>query len=143
VEEGEVYRPNDRRTNKEQPEVVTAAGKPRARGGRRKGALEQWRREWGVTLAPTSRARFYACTAPSLALPPNLPAKLHLVPTGEGSSRAADGLVLDGRGEMHVAVQVNGVSQGTKHGSPPRPRPGWAFGQPHAGNQSHPLCLGS
>jgi hypothetical protein len=55
--------------------------------GRRKGAPEQWRQEWGVTLAPSSRVRFYACTAPSPALPPILPAKHHLVPAGEGSSR--------------------------------------------------------
>jgi hypothetical protein len=39
-------------------------------------------------------------------------------------------------------VQVNGASQGTKHGPPPRPRPGWAFGRPHTGNQSLPTCLG-
>jgi hypothetical protein len=78
--------------------------------GRRKGAPEQWRQEWGVTLAPSSRARFYACTAPSPALPPILPANHHPVPAGEGSSRTADGLVPDDGGEMHGAVQVNGAS---------------------------------
>jgi hypothetical protein len=60
------------------------------------------------------------------------------VPAGKGSSRAADGLVPDGGGEMHGAVQVNGASQGTKHGPPARPRPGWAFGRPHTDNQSLP-----
>jgi hypothetical protein len=141
VEVGEVYHLNHRRTNKEPPEVVTAAGKRRARGGRRKGAPEQWRREWGVTLAPTSRTRFYACTAPSPALPPILLTKHHPVPAGEGSSRAADGLVPDGGGEMHGEVQVSGASQGTKHGPPARPRPGWAFGRPHTGNQSRPEVI--
>jgi hypothetical protein len=106
--------------------------------GRRKGAPEQWRQEWGVTLAPSSRACFYACTAPSPALPPILLTKHHPVPAGEGSSRAADGLVPDDGGEMHGAMQVSGASQGTKHGPPARPRPGWAFGRPHTGNQSHP-----
>jgi hypothetical protein len=106
--------------------------------GKKKGRTRAMEARMGVTLAPTSPVRFYACTAPSPALPPILPAKHHPVLAGEGSSRAADGLVPNDRGEVHGAVQISGASQGTKHGPPARPRPGWAFGRPHTCNQTRP-----